>query len=265
MNQRPPTDAAPERVAHFDNLRVEIYPNRQLLGEAAARAVAARVRDLLARQDRVAMIFAAAASQSEFLAALAVAPDLDWRRVVAFHLDEYLGLAPDAPQNFGNFLRARIFDRVRPGTVHYLNGNAPDPHAEAARYAALLAAHPLDVACVGIGENGHLAFNDPPVADFADPRAVKLVEIDEISRNQQVHDGAFARLEDVPRLALTVTIPPIVGARHLSCVVPAPAKAPAVRDTLLGPIATSCPASILRRHEHAVLYLDRDSARLLNG
>ncbi len=257
------TGPQPERIERYEQLVVEIYPTRQAMGQAAARTVAHSMQETIARHGRVAMIFAAAPSQNEFLAALATEPDLDWTRVIAFHLDEYLGLPPDAPQNFGNFLRARLFDQVRPGVVHYLNGSAPNPDAEARRYSELLTANPLDIACLGIGENGHLAFNDPAVADFADPQTVKLVEIDEVSRLQQVHDGCFACLTDVPTRALTVTIPPLIAAKAVFCVVPAPSKAIAVRNALCGPIATSCPASILRRHERAVLYLDRDSARLI--
>jgi glucosamine-6-phosphate deaminase len=253
----------PERVERFDSLVVEVHPDRRALGQAAGRAVARRMRQELAGRDRIALMFAAAPSQNEFLATLVAESDLDWSRVIAFHMDEYIGLPSTAPQSFGNFLRSRLFDRLKPGVVHFLDGNAPDPEAEARRYAELMRTQPLDIACVGIGENGHLAFNDPPIADFADPLAVKIVEMDDISRLQQVHDGAFARVEDVPRRALTVTIPPLVGARLVSAVVPGPTKTAAVRDTLLGPIATTCPASILRRHPNAVLYLDRESAGLI--
>ena len=259
------SDCQPVRAGRCDRLAVEIYPTRQAMGQAAARAVAHYMRENLASHEYVAMIFAAAPSQNEFLAALAEEPDLDWARVIAFHMDEYIGLPPNAPENFGQFLRTRLFDRVKPGVVYYLNGNAPKPEEEARRYSELLAANPLDIACLGIGENGHLAFNDPPVADFADPERVKIVEIDEVSRLQQVHDGCFARLEDVPNRALTVTIPPLIGARIVSCVVPSPSKANAVRNTLHGPIATTCPASILRQHEQAILYLDQDSAGLIEA
>lgn len=255
----------PDWEARFGRVLVRAYRTRSAMGQAAAKTVADQMRRLLADKEHVAMVFAAAPSQEEFLAALVEEPDLAWDRVVAFHLDEYVGLSPDAPQGFGNFLRARLFDRVRPGAVNYLDGNAPDLAFEAARYSHLLATHPLDIACVGIGENGHIAFNDPPVADFADPVAVKVVELDPVCRAQQVHDGCFARLEEVPTRALTLTVPGIVAATWVSCVVPASSKAQAVRDTLRGPVAPSCPASILRRHERATLYLDRDSASLVSG
>ena len=183
----------------------------------------------------------------------------------AFHMDEYIGLAPDAPQGFANFLRAAIFTKVPFRSVNCLDGTAAsrDPAAECARYSQLLRRFPVDITCMGIGENGHIAFNDPPVADFDDPALVKPVALDEICRNQQVHDGCFATLDDVPTHALTLTVPALMHAAQVFCVVPAATKARAVRDTLLGDIRTACPASILRRHPAATLYLDADSASLL--
>lgn len=246
-----------------DALAVRVYENRAAMGAAAAADAAALLRSLLERQPEARVVFAAAPSQNEFLEALRAAPGVDWRRVTAFHMDEYIGLAADAPQGFGNFLRERVFGLVPFGAVHYLNGNAPDIGAECARYAALLAAAPLDIVFMGIGENGHIAFNDPPVADFSDPAAVKRVALDETCRNQQVHDGCFARLDDVPTHALTLTVPVLAGAKHHLCIVPAPTKARAVRDTLEGPVSTACPASILRTCADATLYLERESARLL--
>lgn len=233
------------------------------MGAAAAAAGADALRSAIAVRGSASAVFASAPSQAEFLAGLADAPGIDWTRVIAFHLDEYVGLPGDAPQAFGQFLRDRLFDRVRPGTVHYLDGNAPDPEAECARYAALLREQPLDVAFTGIGENGHIAFNDPHVADFDDPHAVKVVELDARSRAQQVHDGCFDRLEAVPHAALTMTMPAILAAPRILCMVPGPTKADAVRATLLGPIATECPASALRRHPDCTLYLDEQSASLL--
>jgi glucosamine-6-phosphate deaminase len=232
------------------------------LGAAAAQAGAGALRRALAAKGSANAVFASAPSQQEFLAGLAEAPDIDWSRVTAFHLDEYIGLPADAPQAFGQFLRDRLFGPVRPGKVHYLDGNAP-PAAECARYAALLAANPLDVAFIGIGENGHIAFNDPHVARFDDPEVVKVVELDDRSREQQVHDGMFPAIELVPRAALTMTIPAIVGAPRVLCMVPGPTKAEAVRATLLGPVQTACPASILRHHQNATLFLDQRSAALL--
>ena len=243
-----------------DRLRVEVWADREKTGVAAAYAVAERMRDLLTTQGKAIIVFAAAPSQNEFLATLAKMPNLDWGRVTAFQMDEYIGLPPDAPQGFGLFLRKHIFDLVQPGTVHYLNGQADDPNEECCRYAALLESNPVDIVCAGIGENGHLAFIDPPVADFDDPKRVKVVGLDRRSRQQQVNDGCFTRIKDVPTHALTMTIPQLMEARWIYCIVPGPTKTEAVRNTLKGPISTNCPASVLRRHPAAVLYLDRDAA-----
>lgn len=252
-------EIVPVKQIQADKLVVKVYQTRQEMGRAAALAVADRMRELLTARGRVVMAFAAAPSQNEFLAELSAIPDLDWCRVIAFHLDEYVGLSPDAPQGFGNFLRQRLFDRVKPGVVHYLNGNAPSPADECRRYADLLSANPLDMACIGVGENGHIAFNDPPVADFQDPVLVKMVQLEERCRLQQVHDGCFRSLDEVPTQALTLTIPAIMAARFIHCIVPGPTKRDAVKAMLSGPISTECPASILRTHDSAVLYLDRAS------
>lgn len=246
-----------------EKLKVMVFPDRKSMGKAAGQTVAAKMIDLLKKKKELFMVFASAPSQDEFLEELSQSPGIDWKRVVAFHLDEYVGLPSEAPQNFGYFLRIRLFDKVHPGKVYYINGMAKDLEAECKRYSSLLKDHPLDIACVGIGENGHLAFNDPPVADFHDPLSVKVVELDPISREQQVHDKTFPDIEGVPREAITLTIPAVFSVGFIYCVVPAPTKAEAVKKTLEDPISTSCPATILRRHENAVLFLDRDSARLI--
>ncbi len=246
----------PVRTLVVENLRVEIYATRDDMGAAAAFDVAEHIRQRLALQEHVRMVFAAAPSQNEFLAALAATPAVEWPRVEAFHMDEYLGLAADAPQGFGVFLRERLFGRVHPGRVAYLDGLAPDAGAECARYGALLRAQPLDIVCAGIGENGHMAFNDPHVADFADPQTVKVVTLDEVCRRQQVHDGAFPNLDAVPRSAITLTMPALMSARHIYCIVPGPTKTEAVRRTLREAVSTACPASAMRRHPAAVLYVD---------
>jgi glucosamine-6-phosphate deaminase len=253
------------RSFSIEALEVKIYQDRQALGRAAGQAVARCMRSMLERAKKIHMVFASAPSQNEFLETLGREQGLDWKRVIAFHLDEYIGLPSTAPQNFGRFLRKNLFERVRPGKVHYLNGMAKDPEAECERYAALLQDHPLDVACIGIGENGHLAFNDPPVARFDDPQRVKIVELDLTSRRQQVNDGCFKDLESVPRKAMTLTLPVILSARFVYCMVPGPTKAEAVRKTLEGPLSTSCPASGLRRQGHALLFLDTDSAKLIRS
>ena len=246
----------------FDLLRVEIFDTRAEMGAAAARDIAAAIRQVLAERDCCNMIFAAAPSQNEVLAALAADKTVDFTRIRAFHMDEYIGLAPDAPQGFGNFLRRALFDKAPFKEVHYLRGGG-EPEAECARYAALLERYPADIVCLGIGENGHVAFNDPPVADFSDPVLVKKVALDPVCRQQQVNDGCFADLSQVPTHALTLTVPALMGGKRLFCVVPASTKAQAVRGTLYGPISEACPASALRRHGGAVLYLDPDSAALL--
>ena len=243
-------------------LPVRIYDTRRNMGEAAAADVAACIRELLAVKQEIYMIFAAAPSQNEFLAALAATPGIEWNRIHALHMDEYVGLPADAPQGFGNFLRAAIFGQVPFASVDYI-GTESDPEETCRRYAALLQGIQVDIVCMGIGENGHIAFNDPPVADFNDPLTIKKVALDETCRLQQVHDGCFARIEEVPRYAVTLTVPTMFRARYIFCIVPAPTKANAVRATVCGPISEQCPASILRTHEHAILYTDSDSAAAL--
>ncbi len=247
-----------------DKLNVKVFENRRLMGAAAARDIAAQLKELAARREELSVIFAAAPSQNEVLAALAADTSIPWHKVNAFHMDEYIGLSPDAPQGFGNFLRARLFDLVPFRSVHLIDMTAKDPEAEAERYARLLQAQPIDVVVMGIGENGHIAFNDPPVADFRDPKTVKAVKLDEVCRRQQVNDGCFAALSDVPTHALTLTVPMLVSAPRIFCIVPAATKANAVFRTLNGEISERCPASVLRRHEHAVLYLDENSSKELS-
>jgi glucosamine-6-phosphate deaminase len=230
------------------------------MGAAAGGAVAAEIRRLIAARGRAVGMFAAAPSQIEALAVLVQARGIDWQRVAAFHLDEYLGFEEAHTQSFRWFLREHLLSKVGIGTFHGIRGEASDPAAECARYAGLLRVDPPDFALLGIGENGHLAFNDPPVADFEDPLAVKVVLLDEPCRRQQVHDGAFAALNEVPKRAITVTIPAIAGVPKLFVAVPGARKRKAVEAALQGPIATACPASILRRHPDAHLFLDRESA-----
>ena len=246
-----------------DLLNVQIYDTRAEMGKAAAADIKACLCTLLQSREYVNVIFAAAPSQNEVLAALAADKEIPWERVRAFHMDEYIGLAAGASQAFGNFLREHIFGLVDMASVHYIDAAAPDAEAECARYAEILRQYPVDVVVMGIGENGHIAFNDPPVADFADPRTVKPVALDEICRNQQVHDGCFATLDDVPKTAITLTVPALLAGKHLFCIVPAATKAEAVRATLQSEIGEHCPATALRRHASAVLYLDGDSSALL--
>jgi len=253
------------RAFAVEKLQVKIFSNRREIGKAAGQSVAEKMREILKTKESLSIVFASAPSQNEFLEELSQSQSIDWNKVTAFHLDEYVGLSSEAPESFGHFLRVKLFEKVRPGNVYYLNGMAGDLEAECKRYEGLLKDYPLDVACIGIGENGHLAFNDPPFADFQDPLLVKIVELDLVSRQQQVRGGCFQNLEEVPPKAITLTIPVILSAKFIYCMVPAYSKAEAVKRTLEGPITMSCPASILRKHENAVLFLDRDSAKLIRS
>lgn len=254
----------PLREWAVDSLKVRVYRDGKVLGQAAAEDVAQILRGAVASKGHAVGVFATGASQFDFMAALRERSDIDWQSVVAFHLDEYIGIGPDHPASFRRYLREQLFDIVKPAEVHYLDGDADDPAAECERYAGLLKdAGPADVACIGIGENGHIAFNDPHVANFDDPVLVKIVDLDEPCRMQQHGEGWFETLEDVPKYAMTQTVPAILSARAISCVVPDRRKAEAVLGTVMGPIETTCPASALRNHEHCALLLDSEAASLL--
>ncbi|MDX2150779.1 MAG: glucosamine-6-phosphate deaminase [Bryobacteraceae bacterium] len=236
-------------------LAVEVHDTRVEMGQAAAAAAAEHLSG--------AAMFASAASQVECLNALRGNSSIDWRRVTAFHLDEYVGMPPDHPASFRRFIRQHLLDHVPVRTFHALTGEAAVPEAECSRYAGLLSEHPPQLCILGVGENGHLAFNDPPVARFDDPLAVKVVELDRVCREQQVHDGAFAAFDEVPAHALTVTVRRIMEVPRLVVVVPGARKAAAIQAALEGPVTTGCPAAILRSHPDATLFLDRESASLL--
>lgn len=255
----------PEPIARFtvDSLKVEVHEDRGQAGKAAAEAVAKAIAARQAEAGRANVIFAAAPSQNELLAGLVADPSVDWSRVSAFHMDEYLGISPDHPASFRRYLHEHLFGLVGMRAVHAIPGEAERPLPACLAYEDLLLGNPTDVVCAGIGENGHLAFNDPPVADFLDPLLIKVVRLDRACREQQVHDGCFDQLSDVPTHAFTLTVPALLRASTLAVVVPGPRKADAVLATLRGPIAESCPASALRRHPGATLYLDRESARLV--
>ncbi len=248
-----------------DKLEVKIFENRLLMGKAAARRVGEKIKEVLEKQELVNIIFAAAPSQNEFLAALSEEKEINWTQVNAFHMDEYIGLPADAPQSFGTFLKERFFYKVPLRSVHYLNGNAADIQAECTRYAALLKKYPTDIVCMGIGENCHIAFNDPHVARFEDPYLVKKVDLDDACRQQQVNDGCFHAFEEVPAFALTLTIPALMQATAVYCMVPGPTKAQAVHYTLTEHINEKYPSTILREHNQATLFIDKDSALLLKS
>lgn len=240
-----------------DRLEIFSLPSRAEMAATAAHDMAAELRRRLAERDSVRMVFAAAPSQEDTLEALMAAPDIDWSRVTAFHMDDYIGLPPDAPQRFANWLEARVFSRQPFAAVHRLDPGT-DPEQAAKDYAALLNEAPIDLIGLGIGTNGHIAFNDPP-ADLDDPQDVRIVDLEQICRQQQVDDDCFARVEDVPRQALTLTVPCLMRAERLFCIVPTSAKRAATRAALHGPITGDCPASVLRRHPACTLYLEPES------
>jgi glucosamine-6-phosphate deaminase len=248
----------------IDQLKVKIYNSRLLMGEYAAREVSSRIKKLLSTKTFVNIIFAAAPSQNEFLSALSK-KKLDWNRINAFHMDEYVGLDQDSPERFGNFLKERLFDKVPFHSVHYLDGSAENLQVECQRYAHLLEQYRPDIVCMGIGENTHVAFNDPHVADFNDPLMVKVVDLDNASRMQQVHDNCFARIEEVPCTAITLTVPVLFNSDSIFCITPGNNKAEAVSKTLYGEISERYPSTILRLHPDAKLYLDQNSAAKLKA
>ena len=249
-----------------DKLTIRLFPTREEMGKESAREAVSILRDFISYKEEVNVIFAAAPSQDDFLAAFSKY-EVAWHRVNAFHMDEYIGLDADAPQRFGNYLKRNLFDKVKFKQVFYI-GNDPDsdsPEKEVSIYSDLLKRYPPDIVCLGIGENGHIAFNDPHVANFNDPDLVKVVELDLACRQQQVNDGCFESLSQVPTHAYTLTIPALTMARYMFCVVPTERKAQAVYNTLYGKINESCPATILRTHNLATLYLDSDSAKLIGN
>ena len=247
-----------------DKLLVEIFPDRKELGKKAGSDAAHCLLHLLEKQDTVNIMFAAAPSQNETLAALISCKDIDWKRVNAFHMDEYAGIEAGNPASFRSFLNNAVFKKAGFGNVFLIDAESDHPESVIERYSRLLEEHPLDICMLGVGENGHIAFNDPGVADFDDPERIKIVKLDDVCRMQQVHDGCFRSIDDVPRMAYTVTIPAIMQSKHLFCSVPSGTKAAAVRRMLDGPVDESCPATILRRGEDSRLYLDQESAKLLD-
>ena len=246
-----------------DTLDVKIFETRQEMGQDAARDIHDRIVELLSKKDEINMIFAAAPSQNDVLLSLTQCDDIEWNRINAYHMDEYIGLSKDAPQGFGNFLMEHIFSLVPFKSINLIDCEAKNPQEECERYGKLLCDNPTDIVVMGIGENGHIAFNDPPVADFNDTKIAKPVELDEVCRNQQVNDGCFASIDLVPKYAITLTCPTLMKATYAFCIVPAPTKANAVKWTLTEEISEKVPATILRRHKNAILYLDSDSSKLL--
>ena len=241
-----------------DRMTVRVFPTRLDMGRAAAKDGAARLRTLLKEKEFISVVFAAAPSQNEMIDTLLQEPGIAWERVRAFHMDNYVDLPMDAPQQFTTFLDERLFSKL-PLREVFRMGNKPE---DANVYAKALEQYPVDLCFLGIGENGHIAFNDPDVADFDDPYTVKVVELDDVCRNQQVHDGCFETLAQVPTHALTMTIPALVRAKQMICTVPGKNKAWAVREMLTQPPSSALPATALRSHPDAVLYIDQDAASL---
>jgi glucosamine-6-phosphate deaminase len=244
---------------------VHVLADTATMAREAADRAAAVLRATVERNGVAHAMFATGNSQIGFITELVGhTPDVPWHDVVVFHMDEYVGIGPDHPASFQRWIHERIVVPTNPRGAHYLDGLS-QPEAECDRYAELLRLQPLDLCCLGIGENGHLAFNDPPVADFDDPLDVKVVALDEACRRQQVGEGHFPTDADVPELAMTVTIPALLRARTVIAVVPDARKAAPVRAALAGPVTTACPASFLQRTTHASIWLDSDSAQLLSS
>ena len=244
-------------------MKVHVAKSSAELGQLAAHDIGKALREGLRAKTYVRLILAAAPSQSEMLAALRHEPDIDWTRITAFHMDEYIGLAPDAPQGFSNWLKREFVDHLPLARFEPINPGH-NPEAACRRYAALLAEAPVDVVLLGIGTNGHLAFNDPP-ADLDDPLPVKVVTLDTMCREQQVLDGCFPILDAVPHRAITLTIPTLLAGRELFCCVPGLHKSAAVRAALESPISGECPATALRTHPRCTLYLDPESSSMMKA
>lgn len=251
-------------VRKIGEMSVAVFASNAALGQAAAADFAATVKQEVSARGEVAIIFATGNSQLSFLQALHSIRDIPWEHVIAFHMDEYLGISEDHPASFRHFIREKISEAFHPHATYGINGDAADIEEELARYDALLKAHPPAVCVLGIGENGHLAFNDPP-ADFHTTETIHVVALDETCRRQQVGEGHFANLDAVPQRAITLTIPMLLQPRHVFALVPEARKAKIVQAALEGPVTENCPASILRTQRHVKLYLDQDSARLLNS
>lgn len=244
-------------------MQVYLADSRKEMGRIAGQDVVSLIHVLLRQKDELNIMFAAAPSQNDVLGEIMADETIDWTRINGFHMDEYIGLDAAAPQGFGNFLRERVFDLKPFKHVYYLDITAADADGEARRYEQILREHPMDICILGVGENGHIAFNDPAEADFEDKRLVKPVHLDERCRQQQVNDGCFKTLDDVPRTAMTVTIPGLLRAAAMFCVVPTKLKAEAVRNVLCGPVGVACPASVLRTRGGVKFYADPDAASLL--
>ncbi len=245
---------------------ITVHDTREAMGAASASRFESWVIEALRSKDRCRVVMGCAPSQDDFFRSLVARAGVNpalWRRVEVFHMDEYVGIQDADPRSFRSYLRRHFLDQVEVAQFYPIPAETMPAQAAAARYAAFLAEGPIDVIAMGIGENGHVAFNDPPVANFSDPLLAKVVDLDTACRRQQVNDGCFPALADVPRQAITITVPVFARAARLCCTVPGVRKAEAVRQALFGPIGPACPASMLRKHHNAAIFLDRGSASLL--
>ncbi len=258
-----PSPVQPAKSFQADALAVRVYGNEDEMAQDVARMAQTYLQEVLAKQGSAAAILATGNSQIRILEALVALGGVEWSKITLFHMDEYLGIDANHKASFRRYMRERVEGRVKPGAFHYIEGNALLPLDECERYTKLLSAQPIDLCCLGIGENGHIAFNDPPVARFDDAHQIKLVKLDEACRQQQVGEGHFPSLEAVPQYAFTLTVPMLCSAKRMLCIAPEKRKSEAVRNALKGPISTDCPASFLRQQSQATLFLDADSASLL--
>ncbi len=250
-------------VKNFGEVELKIFETREEMGSVAAKEAADRIQELLEEKQEINCIFAAAPSQNDFLKGLVEEHNIEWNRVNCYQMDEYIGYGKEDSESFANFLNNAIFGKVPFKSVNLLNGLAEDPEGECDRYAALLKKNHIDIVFMGIGENGHIAFNDPSVADFEDQEIIKIVKLEESCRMQQVHDGCFPSIDDVPKKAITLTIPTLLSGDYIFCIVPTANKANAVASALKGEISENCPASVLRVSQNVKMYIDEDCASKL--
>lgn len=248
-----------------EKLNLQIYQDETSAGVASAIFVAEKLNNAIAEKGFANLILATGASQFAFIEAIKKL-DIDWSKITVFHLDEYKNISESHPASFRKYLKERILNEVKPAKAYLINGDANNLDEEVLNYETLLKEHPIDVACIGIGENGHIAFNDPGVADFDDPKLVKVVQLDDACRTQQLGEGWFPTFDDVPQEAVSLTIPAIMNCKVISCLCPNERKAQAIYNTVNAPISTDCPATILRTHPNTVIFLDIDSAsKLINN
>jgi glucosamine-6-phosphate deaminase len=258
-------EIVPAKYYQIGSMNVEVHPTRAAAGAAAARAAAKALIELAKTHGSIGVIFATGASQIETLRELTGIENLPWNQICGFHMDEYVGISPDHPASFRRYLRKRLTEKVSMKAFFEIDGSAPDPERTSREYAAEIRSAVPQLCLLGIGENGHLAFNDPPIADFTDPVDVKIVELDAACRQQQTAEGWFSSVEQVPQYAITLTIPALLRVPKLIVSVPGKRKAKIVRRAFTEPISTACPATILRTHPDATVYLDLESADELGG